>query len=176
MDQNGLYDIYPVWHVPFWQTGWFYWTVISLTVLFCIVLGWGTYRWYRLRNEQPITPWEKALRIIAKLQNKTYAMRQEGKQCYFVLTTTLKQYLEERFAYAIAHKTDEEAARYLEQQRLDPNLTKNIQEILRGCLLIKFANEQALNEQIQAHLALAKETILSTIPPKTDQKTTAQTS
>ena len=93
-----------------------------------------------------------------------------------MLTPALKQYLEDRFAYPIAHKTDEEAARYLENQQLAPNLTKNIQEILRGCLLIKFANEQALNEQIQAHLALAKETVISTIPEKTDKETTAQPS
>ncbi len=176
MDKNGLYDIYSVWHVPFWQTSWFYWTVISLTILLCVMLVWGAYRWYRLRNRQPITPWEKALRIIAKLQNQTYTTQQKGKQCYFVLTTALKNYLAERFGYPIAHKTDEEAASYLEHQQLEPNLTKNIPEILRGCLLIKFANEQAVNEQIQAHLALAKETVLSTIPQKTDKKTTAQTS
>ncbi len=176
MDQNGLYDIYSVWHVPFWQTSWFYWTVISLVILLGVVLGWGAYRWYRLRNKQPITPWQKALRIITKLQNQTYTTQQEGKHCYFVFTTALKQYLEERFAYPIAHKTDEEAASYLEQQQLEQNLKKNIQEILRGCLLIKFANEQAVSEQIQAHLALAKEIVVSTIPQKTDQKTTTQTS
>jgi hypothetical protein len=176
MDQNGLYDIYSVWHVPFWQTSWFYWAVIGLIILLCIVLVWSVYRWYRLRNRQPITSWEKALHIITKLQKKTYTTQQEGKQCYFVLTTILKQYLEERFAYPIAHKTDEEAASYLEHQQLEPNLKKNVQEILRGCLLIKFANEQAVNEQIQAHLALAKEAVLSTIPQKNDQKTTVQTS
>lgn len=172
MDKNGLYDIYSVWHVPFWQTSWFYWTMICLAIVLCVVLRWGAYRWYGLRNKQPITPWQKALRSITKLQNKTYATQQEGKQCYFVLTTTLKQYLEERFAYPIAHKTDEEVAAYLEQQQLEQNIKKNVQEILRGCLLIKFANEQAVNEQIQKHLALAKETVVSTIPQKTDGKTT----
>lgn len=170
MDHNGLYDIYSVWHVPFWQTGWFYWTIACLIAVICIASSLFIYRWYKKRNPSITTPWAIALESITSLQGKRYTTQQEGKQCYFELTRTLKTYLQNRFAYPIACATDEQAARYLERTTLDHILRKNIQEILRGCLLIKFANQHAVDEQIQAHLALAKESVLKTIPQPTDQK------
>ncbi len=176
MDQATLHDIYPIWHIPFWQTKWFFWGIVSLCILVCCLAVVGIYAWYQKRNKRVMTPWDTALQTINRLQNNNYTSQQESKQCYFTLTTALKQYLADRFAYPIAHQTDEEAARYLEKQSLDPQLKKNIQEILRGCLLIKFANQQAMNEQIQAHLALAKEIIVKTIPQTSDQKAPTQSS
>lgn len=37
LDSNGLYDIYPLWHVPFWQTTWFYGAVMTIIALIFLV-------------------------------------------------------------------------------------------------------------------------------------------
>lgn len=163
-DQNGLYDIYPTWHVPFWQTNWFFWTIISAISITCLLLAYFLYCWYRAKQAKPLTPWEKALLAIAELQKHTYTNKEDGKQCYFVLTSALKKYLAERFAFPVDSKTDEEATKYLEDQSLPQDIKRGLQDILQGCLLIKFANEQAMEEQIAMHLAMANEMVKQTIP------------
>ncbi|EKD48535.1 MAG: hypothetical protein ACD_64C00264G0013 [uncultured bacterium] len=175
-NQIELYDIYSTWHVPFWQTKWFYWTTIGFILALCIAALFSFYQWYRKKQKRTTTPWDAALTIITQLQNKQYATQQDGKQCYYTLTSVIKTYLQNRFSFPVAHKTDEQVARYLDTIELDMKIKRNVQSILRGCLLIKFANEQAVNEQIQEHLKLAQELVITTIPQKPDQTKSAPTS
>ncbi len=165
-DERGLYDIYSVWHVPFWQTGWFVWGIVSILALLFTTAFYFLYRWYQNKNIMPITPWEKTLQTITNLQKNSYTTKEDGKKCYFILTKALKSYFENRYQFPISTKTDEEAARYLEEQLRDNTIKKVLQDILQGCLLIKFANEQAMEEQIKKHLDQASKIVISTIPQK----------
>ncbi len=166
LDERGLYDIYSVWHLPFWQTGWFFWGIVSVIVVSLTGAMYFLYRWYRNKNIKPITPWEKALQTIADLQKSSYETKEKGKQCYFILTGALKNYFESRYQFPISTKTDEEVSRYLEEQLIDNTMKKELQSILQGCLLTKFANEQAMEEQIKKHLDQATSIVRSTIPQK----------
>jgi len=169
MEQPQLYDIFPEWHMPFWQTSWFFWATICSATLLLIALLFLGYQWYKARNKSEIPYWQQTLLLIENLQQKKYASTQQSKQCYFVLTAALKSYLNERFAYPIAGATDEQAAQYMEKTDLESELKKNIQAVFRGCVLIKFANQQALDEQVQEHLQLAKSVITATIPKPDNQ-------
>jgi len=170
--QPELYDIFPEWHVPFWQTSWFFWAIVCISTLLLIALLFLGYQWYKARNKSEIPYWQQTLLLIENLQQKKYSSPQQSKQCYFVLTAALKSYLNKRLGYPIANATDEQAAQYMDTTDLEPELKKHIQEILRGCVLIKFANQQALDEQVQEHIQLTKSVITATIP-KAESQTAA---
>ena len=159
-----LHDIYSVWHVPYWQTSWFFWScTIALTLTFSLIL-WAFYRHFLKKKKIPIPYWQQALNQITSLQKKHYRTKGDAKQCYFVLTSVIKQYLHKRYDFPIAAQTDDEAARYIEKQSLENKLKADLNNILKGCLLIKFANEQAMEEQVRKHLDLAQVVVKTTLP------------
>ncbi len=165
MDEKGLYDIYSVWHVPFWQTRRFFWSCVTATTLVCTALLWILYRWYRAKQRTVLTPWQHALEQLTALHKETYATKQQAKECYFAMTSILKTYLHARYQYDVLGKTDEELVSYLQKQsNVMPELPDTIQEICAGCLLIKFANQEALAEQITTHLNQSIELVKQTIP------------
>ncbi len=170
MEQPQLYDIFPEWHIPFWQTNWFFWVITCSILLIAIGFFYLGYRWHTAKNKSETPYWQQTLSLIETLQQKEYTSTEHSKQCYFLLTAALKTYLNKRFAYPITSATDEQAAQHIDATDLDLKLKKNIQEIFRGCVLIKFANQQALDEQVQEHLTLAREVVQKTIP-KIDSKT-----
>ncbi len=161
LDSNGLYDIYPVWHVPFWQTTWFYGAVIIIAALiFFGGLFFIVKKWFK-KSAAVLPPWQRALQVLQQLQQKKYRSEHDGKQCYFKLTDTIKTYLQERFDFPMQGKSDQEALIFLESQNM-PVVHDALQEIVNGCLYVKFANQQALDEQIQRHIARAIEMINQT--------------
>lgn len=164
LDEKGLYDIYSAWHIPFWQTNWFYWTIAGLIGIVITLIVVAFIRAYLRRKKPPLTYWEKALQEIARLQQKKYTTKEEGKQCYFVLTSVLKIYLNKRFQFPTAGKTDDEVVCYIEKKSLDENIKLDLNDILKGCLLIKFANQQAMEKQIHEHITIAFKLIKATLP------------
>lgn len=159
-----LYDIYPMWHLPFWKTWPFYIGVGVLISLIIGLLGW--FVWKKLRNKKVATEpvWISALRNLRALQNKKCVTKEEGKQVYFALTDILKRYIQERFGLPVHGKTDEELIRYLKEHNLLPELRDDIADIAQGCVYIKFANEQAMQDHIARHIALSISLVTKTIP------------
>lgn len=170
MEQPQLYGIFPEWHIPFWQTKAFFWTILSVFALAILVLFYFIYRWYVAKKQPEIPYWQQTLSLITSLQQENYISPEQSKQCYFTLTAAIKSYLSKRFSYPIAQATDEQAAQYLETTDLSPQLKKQLQEILRGCMLIKFANQNALDEHVQHHLQLAHTVVTKTIPQPESKK------
>ncbi len=162
-----LYDIYSTWHVPFWQTTWFYLTCIALSILVVgSIVAWLIVR-YNERNKPIKTPWQIALEQLQALQKKRYSTKAAGKQCYFAITSILKQYLHAQHQLRTIEKTDEELINYLRKSTLlTQTILKNLEEICTGCLYIKFANQEAVQKQISEHLEMSVQIVQDTRPPQ----------
>ena len=170
LNEKGLYDIYPMWHVPFWQTMKFYITVGIAGLIILSGIIWLLIRWYRKKNAVPKTAWENALDALQFLQQKKYTSKEDGKLCYFAMTSILKKYLATRFAYPLDGKTDEEMIVYLAKSTDQKALAQELKEIIDGCLYIKFANAQAMQENINKHLEQSCVIVKKTIPVETAQQ------
>jgi len=166
LNEQGLYDIYSIWHVPFWQTKAFYYTVGSCIGIVLLMLTWGLIRWYRAKKIVPKTAWQLALDELHALQQKQYLSAEESKACYFAMTNIIKTYFIARFDYPLQGKTDDEVVQYLlstEHHALAPAL----KEIMHGCQYIKFAHQTALHDTVMQHLAQCNTLITKTIPTQT---------
>lgn len=166
MNENGLYDIYSVWHVPFWQTSWFYTLMIAAGIALCALVILMVYKTFFAKKVAPLAPWQKALNDLYDLEQLDLSTQENGKQFYLKLTAILKQYLQDRFQLPLVAKTDAEMASYLQDSDLEKKY--KISEICNGCVLIKFANQSAIEEQSKAHLNLALKLVSETIPKKMD--------
>jgi hypothetical protein len=121
-------------------------------------------RWYRTKEILPKTAWEAALDELQRLQQKTYTSKEDGKVCYFAMTSILKTYLAARFACPLDGKTDEEMIVYFAKSINHKELADELKEIIDGCLYIKFANEQAMQENINKHLEKSCKIVKKTMP------------
>ena len=153
--QQELYDIFPQWHIPFWKQQWFILASYGALCILLILIGFLVYRWYIRSKQQPIPYWQAALQSIAKLQNKSYTKKEDGKRLYFTLTALLKSFMEKRFSVKMKNCTDEQVAQLIKTLAIDETSKKQLEAIFTGTVYIKFANEQALDAQIKKHLQLA---------------------
>jgi len=164
MEQK-LHDIYDVWHVPFWQRPWFYWSVyacifVMLLLVICIVIFM-----YRSRKKKiAITAWDAALQSLTVLQEQPVVTIEQGGNLYAALTQLLKKYLHQRYGFDIESKTDDEVIVYLEQSNFDPLLFADIREIFEGSVYIKFAHVHVMQEHIEKDLKRSDAFIKATIP------------
>ena len=167
MNELGLYDIYPQWHVPFWHTTSFY--IIIGTVLFGLMslAVWHAYRKYKLKMMRSAS-WEIALVQIDYLQKNNYAKVDQGKEFYCALTSILKRYMHERYGFEAREKTDQEFLRYIEEQKFSTLFMQDLTAIFEGSTIIKFANASAAQQQIDQDVAAAISFIKKTIAPKAE--------
>jgi len=142
-----LYDIYGMWHMPFWQTKAFWGTMVTFFVILLVaIVGYLLFRCCRRKKTQ--FSWDKALYELSGLTIDVEPTKEHGKQFYFSLTAILKTYLNERYKIMVQGKTDQELLLLLEQSSLPSDLLPFIRTILTGCLQIKYADEQALRKQL----------------------------
>lgn len=143
-----LYDIYGMWHIPFWQTRILWGSLIVLLVIFLISLLAYFFIHYR-RRKRTETAWDKALHALRLLKIEDSISKEESKQFYFVLTAIIKTYVQERYDLAVKGKTDCELLLILEKSTFPPELLHYMRDIFTGCLQIKYADEQALQDQVK---------------------------
>lgn len=159
-----LYDIYELWHVPFWQRPWFRGMVVCIIIA---IVCYGCYWFYRRflkKKPAPLSPWAQALAELSKLQMQPYETKEQGKQFYFQITDILKRYIGARFNLDTYGKTDEELVSFLQGQKLTVAIKDGIADITQGCVFIKFAGQEAMQEQIKRHLDLGVHLVTQTIP------------
>lgn len=168
MNENGFYDIYSLWHLPFWQTHAFYYSVLVFVFILVSVICWFLVRWYFKKKIIPKTAWQDALDQLHLLQQTSYHTKKEGKLCYFAMTDIIKTYLIARYDYPLHGKTDKEVIRYLTKK--EPTfLAGSLKEIVDGSLHIKFANETALEKKIVQDLEQCCSIVKKTIPEQKSQ-------
>lgn len=72
-----------------------------------------------------------------------------GKEFYLAVSDIIKRYLHARFKYDVLGMTDGEVVEYLKKHHADPVIIQDIEVVLNGGIIIKFANAQAAQEQIE---------------------------
>ena len=163
LEKYNMYDIYQQWHIPFWQTTFFYWFVsIWIIALIGVILFFGL-RWYHKKLALSKKPWEIALEKLSLLEKNRYTNQKEIKQCYFIMTSTVKTYLITQYNYPLHGKTDIEIITYIAQETKNKRISELLKEIMNGSLFIRFANAQTVEEQIRHDIQKSKEIIQQTI-------------
>ena len=150
-EQTGLYGNYDIWHKPFWQTVTFYRVIGAIIFIGIILLCYLLIKKYRAYKKKKVLPaWKRALQELELLQKNNKIMPAHGKEFYRIVTAILKSYLQEQFNSPLCSKTDAEVIVYLEKRGdIDHELLQNIRTIFKGSVVIKFANERAIQEQIE---------------------------
>ena len=164
MDANGLYPIYGMWHIPFWQTRGFYTAVIAVSVLSMMILFRYGIKKYRNTRKKRKSPWVSALDELTNMQQELMARGMLGKTFYFRLSWVFKRYLSERYGFKVYGKTDDELILYLEGTGLSVNFIQDLKVIFEGSTVIKFANQEAAKERMSNDLATSIALINKTIP------------
>mgnify|MGYP006292732647 CR=1 FL=1 len=165
LDERGLYDIYSIWYKPFWQTKPFYLIIGICTLLLILLLAWKLYRWF-VSFSPSVPSWKKALKKLDTLGKKEINTKEDGKHVYFALTDCLKTYLHKRYGLLVKDKTDQELVAYLQVQDIPSSVVETIEKIGEGALLIKFANQEAVKEQVAHDIQLGVTMVNKTIPEK----------
>ncbi len=149
-EKTGLYGNYGIWHKPFWQTTTFYWLISGFVGLIFIILCYVLIKKYRVYRKKKLLPvWKRSLQELELLW-KTSPMKPElGKKFYFLLTYTIKAYLEEQLHVQFCSKTDAEVISYLEKREdINNELLHTVRDVFKGSELVKFANELIIQDQI----------------------------
>jgi hypothetical protein len=166
-EKTGLYENYDLWHVPFWQTQKFQLAleiVGCLIVLMIIIFFVRKYLQHRKRKKLPV--WDQALLDLSHLKKEHKVNVLHGKEFYLTVSAVVKKYFHDMYGYDIIGKTDAEAVQYLQENYLDVHGVEEIKNLLHGSVVIKFANAQAAQEQIDHDYLRAVAIITRTIPEK----------
>ena len=171
MEQQ-LYDIYPMVHIPFWQTDIFLIFVISIVIVICMFFCWFTWRKIRSRPIV-ITPWEQALQSLTSLQknylenNDAFISTESSKQFYVSLVLLHKTYLMNRYGFAVMGKTDAELFAYLKETEYPQELCNFLETIYMQSTMTRFASDIGSRNQMERDIKMSQEIITLTIPSLT---------
>jgi hypothetical protein len=159
-----FYDIYGVWHIPWWQQPLFKIIALAIGCFVLLVLVLYLIKRFTSRKKQ-LKPWELAGRDLAVLGDPDNINQHKAKIFYSRLTAIVKQYLCFRYGFDIMGKTDHEILMLLDSQIVFPkDLLPILSEVLGHASQIKFANTVGIEEQMQSDLALCNRLVIETIP------------
>ncbi len=139
-------EIYDYYTQPFWQTTWFY---VSIVIVTALLIGLGVYLFMRSRTK-PLTPWEWALRELRATTPLRCNHKEDFKKFYFRLTDITKIYLYRRYAWDVDDRTDQELVLFLEEQAFDRDTIDMLKKVAEGALWVKYANMDVLKSQAEA--------------------------
>jgi len=161
-ESTELYDIYGVWHVPFWQTKPFIIGIWCVAILIALALLYLFVRFLKTRKRL-LKPWEWANQELDALWKRRGFTREDGKRFYSQLTEIIKTYVEKRYGYQVLSATDIEFLAYMQDRNFEPALLEDLKQIFEGVQEIKFANLDTIPENIERDFALSKAFIAKTI-------------
>ena len=158
-----IFDIYPFYYIPFWQTTFF---KISIGVVLFLILASVVLYFYLKNKRKKITAWQWAILELEKLSKSidSFETKKDFKFFYFDLTSIIKKYLKKRFDWNTTDKTDEELIIFLKDKNFDDELLVGLKKMLNGAIWIKFANESVLKTESKKDLGLALRMVEKTIP------------
>lgn len=165
MDGLELYDIYGLWHVPFWQTTtWF--VLIGLAIISVVVFFIGMLANYLMQKKTRKELWQQAIDELNQLEKEPCTTPQEAKKIYFSLTALLKKYMVHRYACARMSDTDQEFLEVLKTMPVSAEAQATLNTIFSASSTIKFASMPAMNEQVKRDLEHSIVLIYDTMPVK----------
>ena len=163
-DTVGLYDIYGLHHVPFWNEVWF---AQSIMLFFCIsvfifscIISMVFYK--KARKIVTIDPWAQSLSAIESMRVRNYsACGNDCKQFYDRLTHIVKNYLCIRYGVARSGATDHEFVECVDACS-DP--ISMVSPVLKRGIAVKFASSTVEPDQQEKDYQLVYTFIKSTKP------------
>lgn len=166
-EKTGLYENYGLWHIPIWQTEKFQLIVMIIAALSSFVVIMFLVRKYiQYRKRKRLSLWDQALADLNQLKTAHKVDVMYGKEFYVTVSALLKKYFYDRFGYDVMGKTDDEMIQYLQEHYPDTQSIDDMKALLQGSVVIKFANVQAAQEQIDHDYVRSIAIITRTIPEK----------
>ncbi len=165
MHGQELYDIYDLWHVPFWQTLWFriiFWSIL----FFALIVLISMFVRRRRNRKKELSAGEQALHDLRVLRERKLVCSEHAQEFYLQVTTILKTYLQHLYRVPVQAKTDQELLHFLYQEHFSPAVLQELQEIFSGMELIKFARASAVAEQVERDLQRSMSFVERTISDK----------
>lgn len=159
-----FYDIYGIWHIPWWQRPWVTNALIALCIIAALIFFVYVVKKIKGRKKK-LSAWEIANRDLTALMLSDRINIHESKSFYMQLTNIIKQYLYNRYGFDIYGKTDREILSFLDEQITFPrDLIPVLHDIFEHAGQIKFANISGIVEQMEQDIALSLRLIKETMP------------
>ena len=133
-------DVLPPEYIVEGRWGWIALCIVTLLVVVYLVI-----RWFSRRNKKEVltllSAYEKATSMLQELETEQLIKEQRYNYLYTELSSILRHFLEGQFGYRAPLQTTEE---FLHSLKSHPELSdeqkKELQQFLRDCDLVKFAN------------------------------------
>ena len=147
--QAPWYDIYPQWHVPFWQTSFFFYTMCAVGLLLLGALLWIL---WRLRSRTiTIEPYPVVARkALEQLQHSPFYRQERASDFYNALVMIIKKYLSDCYEIDCISATDQECLALLQTKMNHAELQVIVEQIFNGTVLVRFAQGGDSAQQIMA--------------------------
>lgn len=159
-NKEQLIDIYDMWYEPFWLQQWFK-TMICISL--CVLILWLAYYLYTkyIQKSRIVDCSIVAYQDLDMIKKFHIATAQDSKNCYFRVSSIIKEYLACRYHALFMHLTDQEivaqAALYMQ-----PEMVSLLQRILQSMVFVKFEYKVAMTEKLEQDILLIKEFIEKT--------------
>lgn len=147
-----LYDIYSTWHVPFWQTKIFLFALIGLCAAVTILVLYLLYRKYKKNRSMPVA--QQLLAQLHKMRSSVINSTEDAQKAYSTITDALKVYFQHYYAKPFKTYTDLQMEQALASE-FPLEYKEALKKLLEDGVHVKFAREQALQQQVNAHVELS---------------------
>lgn len=159
-NKDQLIDIYDIWYEPFWLQGWFKILICLFIMIMTIILFYYFYKKY-IYKTIVIDCSVIAYRDLDSLNKIHIVTAQDSKDCYFSLSSIVKNYLACRYHLIFTHLTDKEIIKQAALYMSD-DLAYMLANIFKNMTLIKFEHEIAASQKLEKDIALVREFIQQT--------------
>lgn len=163
MDLNELYDIYDVWHIPWWQTTFFWWMIYAISAVILVIML-VIFLQLLFTKRKPEEPWRVACRQLAFAHKKAQEKVMGEELFYAEITRVLKWYLTIRFEDDSEARTDIELLSYAQQNPAFPKLlVLDFSQLLERASQARFAKMPLPIDQLHEDYTCAVQVIEQTI-------------
>lgn len=152
MKELELYDIYSTWHVPFWQTNKFLFALIGSCAVLIILIFYLLYKRYKENRSIPVA--QQLLAKLTKMRSLIITSTDDAQKAYSTITDALKEYFQHYYAKPFKTYTDAQMEQALASE-FPFEYKEALKKLLEDGVHVKFAREQALQQQMNAHVELS---------------------
>lgn len=117
----------------------------------------------RIKRKPKLPPYQAAMQKIEQIKQEGIARQEDPKGYYTALTDTLRQYMQERYAFNAMEMTSSEIIEHLQAVN-DPQSIRELQELFQTADLVKFAKHLTHLGENDRHLLSAIDYINQTKP------------
>ncbi len=143
-----IYDIYDMWHVPFWQRLWFKAMLFGLLSLLCITVLYLLYRYIKQRSVRQKTIFDRCVERMYQLQQRGFHA-QESELYYVLYTVIIKDMLYACYKQDVYSYTDQQLVDYINTLSLSDAQKEHLARLLQAGQWSKFAQKEAMSVQLK---------------------------